>query len=349
MLKEFFSVSGPPIKPHTKRPINQSGASKHPYKTSRFDNDTYLRENQISNPSPQVSHPELFSYEDLAQELLLEEEKRRKIMLDDVVKKDRWPVDKPKKAPKLISRIKKSDEKGQGNIPNEFKRRKKPSKLTMLNRIRNGIPLDSDDDEQDYVQVANKQKMGNEKRKKVLELIAQMRLSRERMEETKAIDNAVIMPDEPTVLSNSEHEILVSPQGGNDDVLESDVITVTSLDKNNKCNEKKSNEEQSSETSEDSDGKEEFDNRNLRKFEAFKLSDSLASHLEKRKSETKDLSLDDIKQIIETRKNTGNILKTKQTELTNVETIFTGIQALNLGQSNELVKHGKSLQVAWYW
>uniref|UniRef100_A0A8D8QJD5 Uncharacterized protein n=1 Tax=Cacopsylla melanoneura TaxID=428564 RepID=A0A8D8QJD5_9HEMI len=281
---------GPQRQPPNKRGPNNSGGNKPPYKVNKFNNEHYLRENQILNTIQTESHPELFSYEELAREL--KEQEPPAPAVKDVKNTINRAVEKRKKAGKLINSVKKSDD-SQGNIPNEFKRRRKPGRLTLLNRIRKGLPVDSDDDEQDYVQVENKRKKGNEKKKKVLELLMNRRalLNEVPNDADSSDDNAISIDKNNTVKDQSmearEMSIVQSPINiANFNNMEtSDMVMkefpVCEIQTN--TNKQQSKVVSMSDSSDDSDETGEFDKRNQRKFDAFKLSNNLASHLAKHK------------------------------------------------------------------
>ncbi|XP_008470181.2 uncharacterized protein LOC103507488 [Diaphorina citri] len=299
---------------HPKRPVgngsNKFGGDRNRPKVNRYNSDVF-----INAVLPTQSHPELFSYEQLSQELLQEQQQPVSCEIEKAVK----PVEKRKSSSKLMNGVKISNAKGQGNIPNEFKRRKKASRLTQLQRIRKGVPVNSDDDDdQDYVQVVNK-KTREEKKKKIQEIIMNTRLSRDRTRKDcqlpKATDEVENVPPQcntdidrqVTSMANTDECKTVSPQ--------SDVA---------KCIENDSSDESDFE----------FNSRNQRKSEAHKMSDNLASDLAKylekaeqtKCTEPKDLSLADLKGMLQARNGNTQACRRKSED----QEIESQMQRLNI-------------------
>ncbi|KAL1456044.1 hypothetical protein WDU94_000798, partial [Cyamophila willieti] len=384
MRNENGQHQGPRKNPPNKRGPNNAGGIKVPYKVCKFNNEQYLRENQILNTMQTESHPELFSYEELAREL-------QELKPDPVVKEVKNTINhtvaKRKKAGKLINSVKKSDA-SQGNIPNEFKRRRKPGRLTILNRIRKGLPVDSDDDEQDYVQVENKRKKASEKKKKVMELLMQRRVLQNEEEahsmEARDVSDAAYSSDDnvpnATCIENSENDSHVKDQimeGPEKSISEVPVVHVNIMETTNvsprespvstdiqtDTNKQHNKVVSMTDSSDDSDDNTaEFDKRNQRKFDAFKLSNDLASHLAKHKlgqtkpdtnvtgkdltkskdcktdgvAGLKDLQLTHLKQIIEARKKTEN--NSAREENKQVEEVGNKMQDLVLNDKRNMVE-----------
>lgn len=288
--------------------MNKHGAGRD----SKFNNRKCLL-NEISLVLVQAkSYPELFSYEQLCQELLQQTIEKTEKQNDVVVKE---PVER-KKAPFLKNGVKlvSSHNRGQGNIPNEYKRRKKPSRMTILNRIRKGIPVDSDDDDFEEKYVLNKHKTGAEKKQKVLEVI--QRLSRERTEQ----GDKQVMPEKENVAPHVEINEYNATYSKSDQAI--------SL-KNTKHNHR--NSESSFDDSEDE--------KDQRKSEAQKLStnfsNDLANYMNRKAQEPKDLDLSDLKNIIQARSAPDNYSEESSSKM-DEERVINQLENLGLKDINSM-------------
>lgn len=277
---------------------------------NKFNNCKSVLNEIISNVLVQVqSYPEKFSYEQLCEELL----KQKPIQnTDKQVEGEVKQPEKRKKAPFLKNGVKlvSKHNKGQGNIPNEFKRRKKPSRMTLLNRVRQGLPVNSDDEDDNFDFMRKKQKTGEEKKQKVLEVI--QRLSRER---TEQVAKQVITIQE-TIVTRVE-------------INDSD----TRHTKPNQSNSSDNPKEYSSNSSDDSAD----DCRDQRKSEAQKLSSNfsndLVKYVNKGSQETKDLNLSDLINIIKARSAPYNNAEESSSKI-DERSVVDHLQNLSLNDSD---------------
>lgn len=291
--------------PSQKRHLNKFGGSNKSFKDNKFNKQRSLL-NEISNVLVQVkSFPELFSYDEMCEELLNENP------IDNSVEKSKMEVksaEKPKRAPYLKNGVIVRNDRGQGNIPNEFKRRRKPGRLTLLNRVRKGIPLNSDEDDDEYIEVRKKKKTSEEKKKKILDIIAKCRESRERERDKSK-----------TTQTTDKENVLI---------------------RNNDYCDSSHSKQNLSLSSEDSDE----DYRNQRKSDAHKLSDNLGNDLSKfiaKKSHTeKDLCLMDVKKIVQSRtdSNTNTTTAEKSSVLSDKQDLLDQMKSLDMNDTSTLDK-----------